>query len=69
MQSDGICKTPNWVDEIINKKYSNTDGNCPLCGGEKDEWRILPGNPYTDLYAGDFCPHEFHGPRPGYNCF
>lgn len=42
---------------------------CPMCGGKKREPKYLGGNPYTDLFAGDFCPHEFHGPLPGYNCF
>ena len=39
---------------------------CPQCDGMKNQPRILGG---IGLYAGDYCPHEFHGPMPGYNCF
>ncbi len=42
---------------------------CPECGGKKKKRRMIAGNPYMSLSAGDLCGHEFHGKLPGYNCF
>ena len=62
---NGILKSKTGSPESPDNK----NDRCPRCGGKKDDRRIIEGNPYTSLFAGDLCPEEFHGMLPGYNCY
>jgi hypothetical protein len=57
--------------KMIMHHGTKEDGKdiCNMCGGSRNNRKIIDGNPYMDLFAGDLCPSEFHGKLPGYNCF